>query len=83
MIQHGIGLIGGVLINRSTFCEYPSVRFYCVTLYIHVLTLYALSTTIIAFNSFPYPIKSLLLEIKLVFNHQDLQIFVLKLNKCE
>ena len=40
-----------------------------------------LSPTAIVFIPFYKPIKSLLLGMKLVFKHQDLEMFSLKLNK--
>ena len=47
------------------------------------LTLILLIMTIVVFNQFYQPIKSLLLGMNCVSKHQDLQIFVLKLNKYE
>ena len=43
----------------------------------------ALRTTIIVLNLFYQPNKSLLIEIKLMFQHQYLQMFGYKLNKSE
>ena len=40
-------------------------------------------TTIVVFNPFYYSTKSLILGRKFVSKHQDLQIFVLKLNKYQ
>ena len=42
-----------------------------------------LSATIVVSNPFYLAIKSQLLWIKLVFKHPDLQMFVIKLNKCK
>ena len=47
------------------------------------LTLMLLITTIVVFNLFYLPIKSLILGTKCVFKHQDLQRICLKLNKYE
>ena len=48
-----------------------------------ILTLILLITTIDVFNQFYSPINSLLLGMKLLSKHQDLQMFSLKLNKYE
>ena len=45
-----------------------------------VQTFSSLSTTIIDVNLLRYPIKALMLGMKCVFKHQDLQMFGLKLN---
>ena len=47
----------------------------------YIATLRPLSMTEVVLNMFLYLIKALLLEMKHVFKHQDLQMFCLKLNK--
>ena len=47
------------------------------------LTLLALGTTKVVFISFFLPLKSPLLGAKCMLKHPDLQMFGLKLNKCE
>ena len=48
---------------------------------VYVLTIILLITTIVALNLFNWSTKPLLLGMECLSKHQDLQIFVLKLNK--